>query len=68
MPGAWYYLYNNNDSASDSELDDNEIEVEDDLEVLIAPTNGETPTEFIFEFDRELDTMSGEVVVIRRDF
>lgn len=68
MPGAWDDLYNNNGSASDSELDDNEIEVEDDLEVLIAPTNGETPTEFVFEFDRELDTMSGEVVVIRRDF
>lgn len=66
MPSAWDDLYNNQTEISSN--DDNAIEIEDDLEILTSPQNGETPTEFIFEFDRELDSLSGSVIIIRRDF
>ena len=76
MPSAWDDLYNTNnpdvggggENSSSIPDDDNSIEVEDELEVITAPVNGETPLEFIFEFDRELDTLSGSVILVRRDF
>ena len=68
MPGAWDDIFDNTPDSPNQDNDDSFIEIEDDLEVLTQPQNGETPLEFVFEFDKELDVYSGKVVVIRRDF
>lgn len=39
---------------------------DEDLIILSTPTNGETPSTFLFEFDETLDTEGIEITVIRR--
>jgi hypothetical protein len=39
---------------------------EEDLEIVSAPVNGETPTSFIFVFDEEIDTDSMPSIVVKR--
>ena len=44
------------------------VDIEDELEVITHPESGETPTSFLFEFDKELDPYLGEIVVIKKEF
>lgn len=76
MPSAWDDLF----SSENAKLDENgnivpsvqpkppTVEVEDVLEVMTKPESGETPKQFIFEFDKDLDICFGEVVIIKREF
>lgn len=74
MPSAWDEMYSTRENASPAQgVSSNaavpSIEVETELEILNAPENGETPAQFIFEFDKELDSLCGtSVIVIRKDF
>ena len=76
MPSAWDDLF----YSENAKLDENgnivpsvqpkppTVEVEDVLEVMTKPESGETPKQFIFEFDKDLDICFGEVVIIKREF
>lgn len=71
MPSAWSDLFgdgsqfvNGNTSIPDSV----KPEIEDELEVITMPEQGETPASFIFEVDKELDPDFGEVIIIKREF
>lgn len=67
MPGAWDNLFGS--EITESEHNPSQIvEVEDELIVLTAPESGETPINFVFEFDRALEPLSGEVIIIKREF
>jgi len=72
MPSAWDDLYSGNDSGNNSSgpetNNDISYDVEDELEVITSPTNGTTPTAFVFEFDKKLEPYIGEVIVIKREF
>lgn len=77
VPSAWDNLYTTGHNTLNSKgevvpkLEDVNvptIEVEDILEVVTEPENGETPNSFVFEFDRELDICFGDVVIIKREF
>ena len=74
-PGAFEDFYSAKAEILAPEiLDDQaaeEIEVEQDLEILAFPENGVTPedNQFVFEFDRPLDPVSiDSIVIIRKDF
>lgn len=73
MPSAWSDLYGNGstyDTVSDSNtiIDDNLPEVEDELEIITYPEQGVTPSAFVFELDKELDNNFGEIIIIKREF
>lgn len=67
MPGAWDNLFGSEYTES-GQMPAQPIEVEDELTILTAPESGETPSSFVFEFDRELDPLYGEVILIKREF
>lgn len=67
MPGAWDNLFGSENNES-GQNPGQSVEVEDELTILTAPESGETPACFMFEFDRELDPLYGEVVIIKREF
>lgn len=77
VPSAWDDLYTTGHNILDSKgevvpkaelLQMPAIEVEDMLEVVTTPESGETPSSFLFEFDRDLDVCFGDVVIIKREF
>ena len=76
MPGAWDDLYRPEiEGSSDGQgegIGSGEkpptVEIETELEIITAPESGETPEQFIFEFDKELDHALGEVILIKKDF
>lgn len=76
VPGAWDDLYKPEIEGSFAGKGDGcatsqkppEVEIETELEIITAPESGETPDQFIFEFDKELDHALGEVILIKRDF
>jgi hypothetical protein len=68
MPSAWDNIYNNINENPYINANIPTIEIEDDLEIVSGPTNGITPKTFFFEFDRDLDIESGEIIVIKREF
>ena len=66
-PGAWDNLFGSEITESEHNPSQT-VEVEDELIVLTAPESGETPLNFVFEFDRALEPVSGEVIIIKREF
>jgi len=60
------FLYKSNTDTPIPTLPGDEPVYDEDLIILSAPTNGETPSTFLFEFDETLDTEGIEVTVIRR--
>lgn len=81
MPSAWDDIYLNRDDEANNVQNSSAqpapvipavpptIDFESELELLSGPQNGETPQSFIFEFDKELDILSGaSVLVIKKEF
>ena len=66
-PGAWDNLFGSEITESEHNPSQT-VEVEDELIILNAPESGETPLNFVFEFDRALEPVSGEVIIIKREF
>lgn len=68
MPSAWQEVYKNVNENPYANVEIPTIEIEDELELISGPSNGSTPKTFLFEFDRDLDESSCEIVVIKREF
>lgn len=64
MPSAWDNLFSNEEEKNTAPI----VDIEDELEVITHPESGETPTSFLFEFDKELDPYLGDIVVIKKEF
>lgn len=71
MPSPWSDIYG--DGSTFEPIDKNILEsiqpeVEDELEILGFPVNGETPSNFTFTFNMPLDNNYGNVTIIKREF
>lgn len=59
------FLYKTNDASGTMPTDDEPV-YDEELVVVSAPINGETPDTFLFEFDEDLDMDGIEIVITRR--